>query len=168
VEPPAESHKPTDSPQIAILRQAEIHFGAELRSEFGLSMSPVIRRLAAPVKPESISPELESKVLRSWPFQEQFTVAEFADMLGFPVAALNTIIAKNRTAIKKPFYNISELAERWNISRAQVYTILREAEYKALNIASKNSEERQSWRIPASVVEKVEQSRTERLPEVAA
>ena len=102
------------------------------------------------------------------PPQEKFTVAEFADLLGFPITALNAIIKKNRTAIKKPFYNISELADRWNISRAQVYNILREAEFKVLNTASKNSEERQSWRIPASVVEKIEQSRMERLPEVAA
>jgi hypothetical protein len=108
--------------------------------------------------------------IRSNPVEptQRFTIAEFANMLGFPVAALNAIIAKNRTAIKKPFYNISELAERWNISRAQVYTILHEAEYKALNTASKSSEERQRWRIPGSVVEKIEQSRMERLPEVAA
>jgi DNA-binding phage protein len=107
-------------------------------------------------------------VPRTKPKQEQFTVAEFADMLGFPVAALNAIIAKNRTAVKKPFYNISQLAERWGISRAQVYNVLREAEFKVLNTASKESEKRQSWRIPASVVEKIEQSRMERLPEVAA
>ena len=100
--------------------------------------------------------------------QEKFSVAEFADLLGFPVGALNAIIAKNRAATKRPFYNISQLADRWDCSRAQVYNILREAEFKVLNTASKNSEERQSWRIPASVVEKIEQSRMERLPEVAA
>ena len=104
----------------------------------------------------------------SRPTQERFTIAEFADMLGFPVAALNAIIAKNRSAIKKPFYTISQLADRWGCSRAQVYNILREAEYKILNAASKGSEKRKSWRIPASMVEKIEQSRMERLPEVAA
>jgi hypothetical protein len=98
----------------------------------------------------------------------KFTVAEFAEMLGFPVEALNVIIVKNRTAYRRPFYNISQLAERWNVSRAQVYNILREADFKVLNIASKTSEERQGWRIPASVVEKIEQSRMEHLPEVAA
>lgn len=102
------------------------------------------------------------------PTQERFTVAEFSEMLGFPVAALNAIIAKNRAAVKRPFYNISQLADRWDCSRAQVYNILREAEFKVLNTASKNSEERQRWRIPASVVEKIEQNRMERLPEVAA
>src|SRR6266404_2217113 len=104
----------------------------------------------------------------SRPTQERFTIAEFADMLGFPVAALNAIVVKNRTIVKKPYYNISQLAERWNVSRAQVYNILREAEYKVLNTASEDSEKRQSWRIPASVVEKIEQSRMEHLQEVAA
>ena len=102
------------------------------------------------------------------PKQDRFTVAEFAEMLGLPVEALKVIIAKNRTANRRSFYNISQLAERWNISRAQVYNVLREADFKVLNIASKTSEERQSWRIPASVVEKVEQSRMEHLPEIAA
>ena len=76
----------------------------------------------------------------SRPTQERFTIAEFADMLGFPVTALAAIIEKNRSAIKKPFYNISQLAERWAISRAQVYNILRESEFKVLNTASKGSE----------------------------
>lgn len=94
-------------------------------------------------------------------------MTELSEMLGLPVEAIKVIIGKNRTA-KRPFYNISQLAKRWNVSRAQVYNILREAEFKVLNIASKTSEERQSWRIPVSVVEKIEQSRMEHLPEVAA
>jgi hypothetical protein len=49
-----------------------------------------------------------------------------------------------------------------------VYNILREAEFKVLNVASKNSSHRDCWRIPASVVESIERSRIERLPEVAA
>lgn len=113
-----------------------------------------------------VDPSISSGTSPTGPVR--FTISEFADMLGFPAAALNAIIAKNRAAIRKPFYNISQLADRWDCSRAQVYNILRETEFKVLNTASKNSEERQSWRIPASVVEKIEQSRMERLPEVAA
>jgi Helix-turn-helix domain of resolvase len=89
-------------------------------------------------------------------------------MLGFPVAALVSIIEKNRSSIKKPFYNISQLAERWDCSRATVYNILRETEFKVVNLASENSSHRDCWRIPASVVESIERSRIERLPEVAA
>ena len=99
--------------------------------------------------------------------KEKFTIAEFADMLGFPVGALVAIIGKNRTAIKKPFYNITQLAGRWGVSRAQVYTILRESEFKVLNTASKDSEERQSWRVPASAVEKIEGSRMKQVPNAA-
>ena len=104
----------------------------------------------------------------SRPVQEKFTIAEFADMLGFPVTALRAIISKNRSGLKKPFYNIAQLAERWVISRAQVYNILRESEFKVLNTASKDSKERQNWRIPALTVEKIEQSRMRQVPEVAA
>jgi hypothetical protein len=116
----------------------------------------------------SLQSRFKKPVVMNRPMQERFTIAEFADMLGIPVEALKVIIAKNRTVNRRPFYNISQLAERWNVSRAQVYNILREADFKVLNIASKTSEERQSWRIPASVVEKIEQNRMEHLPEVAA
>ena len=122
-----------------------------------------------PKKPEpnrasGTSPSAHTQVLT----QERFTIAEFADLLGLPVGALKLILTKNRTINTRPFYNISQLAERWRISRAQVYNILREADFRVLNVASKTSEERQSWRIPVSVVEKIEQSRMEHLPEVAA
>ena len=99
--------------------------------------------------------------------QGKFTVAEFADMIGFPVGTLYAIIEKNRSSLKKSFYNISQLAERWEVSRAQVYNILRESEFKVLNTASKNSQERQSWRVPASVVEKIEASRMKQVSEIA-
>jgi hypothetical protein len=46
--------------------------------------------------------------------EKKFTITEFADMIGFPVSALETIIDKNRRAIKRPFYNITQLAERWD------------------------------------------------------
>jgi hypothetical protein len=113
-------------------------------------------------------PHKKETLARILAMQERFTIAEFVDMLGFPVAALHAIIGKNRAAIRKPFYNITQLAERWGVSRAQVYNILRESEFKVLNTASKDSKERQNWRISASVVEKIEQSRVTQVPEVAA
>jgi transposase len=57
------------------------------------------------------------------------------------------------------------VAKRWDCSRATVYNILRECEFKMLNVASKENKERNSWRVPASVVERIEQSRMEPLPE---
>lgn len=78
-------------------------------------------RPAFPVVPSGLQPSLIAS--------GQFTVAEFPDRLGLPAAALNAIIVTNRAAIRKPFYNSSQLAERWEISRAQVYNILREADF---------------------------------------
>jgi hypothetical protein len=99
---------------------------------------------------------------------QKYTLAELADLLGWPVTALNAIVAKRREAIDKPFYTITQLKDRWGCSRAQVYTILREAEYKAFNVASKASQERQHYRISAAVIKQIEQSGSERIPEVAA
>jgi len=58
-------------------------------------------------------------------------------MLGFPVQPLVAIIEKNRGEYTKPFYNISQLADRWKCSRATVYNVLRDAKYKALNLADR-------------------------------
>jgi hypothetical protein len=96
---------------------------------------------------------------------DSLTIAELADIFGFPVSALVAAIERNRRTIKKPFYNVSELAKRWDCSRATVYNILRECEFKMLNVASKENKERNSWRVPTSVVERIEQSRMEPLPE---
>ena len=99
---------------------------------------------------------------------DSLSIAEFANLFGFLPSAVITAIERNRRAIKKLFYKISELAKRWDCSRATVYNILRESEFKSLNMASEGSKERNCWRIPASVVERIEQSRMERLPEIAA
>ncbi len=60
-----------------------------------------------------------------------------------------------------------ELAKRWNCSRATVYNVLRESELKALNVAQKSAK-KGKWNVPAAVVEHIEQSRMESLPEPAS
>jgi hypothetical protein len=49
---------------------------------------------------------------------DSLTIAEYASIFGFSPAALVDAIYRNRQAIKKQFYSITELAERWNCSRA--------------------------------------------------
>ena len=77
-------------------------------------------------------------------------------------------IYRNRRAIKKEFYSIAEIASRWGCSRSTVYNVLRESEFKILNTASKRADKRDKWCVPASVVEHVEKSRIESLPEPQA
>ncbi len=98
---------------------------------------------------------------------DNLSIAELADIFGFPVSALVEAINRNRQAVKKPFYSIPELAKRWNCSRATVYNVLRESELKALNVAQKSAK-KGKWNVPASVVEHIEQSRMEAIPESAA
>jgi DNA-binding GntR family transcriptional regulator len=98
---------------------------------------------------------------------DKLSISELADIFGFPVAAFVEAINRNRQAVKKPFYSIPELAKRWNCSRATVYNVLRESELKALNVA-KRSAKKGKWNVPADVVEHIELSRIEAIPESAA
>ena len=95
------------------------------------------------------------------------SVSELADIFGFPISALVEAINRNRQAVKKPFYSIPELAKRWNCSRATVYNVLRESELKALNVAQKSAK-KGKWNVPASVVEHIEHSRMENIPQSEA
>ena len=98
---------------------------------------------------------------------DKLSSAELADIFGFPVPALVEAINRNQRAVKKPFYSIPDLAKRWNCSRATVYNVLRESELKALNVAQKSAK-KGKWNVPASVVEHIEQSRMEVIPESVA
>jgi hypothetical protein len=94
---------------------------------------------------------------------DKLSIAELAEIFGFPIPALVEAINLNRRAIKKPFYSIPELAKRWGCSRATVYNVLREAEFRVLNIG--NGTKKNKWNVPAAVVEHIEKSRMETLPE---
>jgi hypothetical protein len=101
--------------------------------------------------------------VRNQPIKEtdSLTIAEYATLFGFTPAALIDAIYRNRRAIKKEFYSIADIAERWGVSRATVYNVLRESELRVLNIASKSAAKRDKWCVPASVVEHIENRRME-------
>jgi hypothetical protein len=90
---------------------------------------------------------------------DKFSVAEVADIFGFPVPALVAAINHNIQSLHKPFYSISDLAARWDCSRATVLNILRESELKLFNASSKCATKRNAWRIPASAVKHLEDQR---------
>jgi hypothetical protein len=75
-------------------------------------------------------------------------------------------VARQRRSYNKPFYSISELASRWNCSRAKVYEVLRESEFKILDLRTSGTD-KGSRRVPASVVEALEKSRMASLEEAA-
>jgi predicted DNA-binding protein YlxM (UPF0122 family) len=98
---------------------------------------------------------------------DKFSISELAGIFGFPVSALVDAINRNRQAVKKPYYSIPDLAARWNCSRATVYNVLRESESKLFNM-SRKGRGKGKWNVPAAVVERIEQSRMEPIPESVA
>jgi predicted DNA-binding protein YlxM (UPF0122 family) len=95
---------------------------------------------------------------------DNLSVSEFADLFGFPASAVVAAIEHHRSTLKKPFYSIPDLARRWNCSRATVYHVLREAEFKLFDMTRKGKR-KGHWNVPATVAEQIEQTRMRALPE---
>jgi len=93
-------------------------------------------------------------------------ISEFVDLFGFPASAVLTAIERKRRAINKPYYSIPDLTWRWNCSRATVYAILRESEYKVLHL-ERPGKKRGPKGIPAHAVEQIEKDRMRPLEDVA-
>lgn len=104
-------------------------------------------KLLSVVPPQNHTPEITPET--------PFTVAEFSSLFGFPAEAIIEAIRRNRTAVKKAFYSIPDLAARWNCSRATVYNILRESEFKVFDLA-REGKDRGKKLVPSVVVEKIE------------
>jgi hypothetical protein len=103
---------------------------------------------------------LTNKPIHTIKASDCISISELADAFGLPATALASAVERNRRSIKKPFYSIPDLATRWNCSRATVYNILGESEFKLLNL-SRQGKKKGKWNVPASVVEHIEQSRME-------
>jgi hypothetical protein len=97
---------------------------------------------------------------------DSLTINEFADLFGFPASAVIAAVAHQRRSCNKTFYSISDLAARWDCSRAKVYEVLRESEFKILDLRTSGTE-KGVRRVPASVVQALEKSRMAVLEEVA-
>lgn len=98
---------------------------------------------------------------------DRFTIAEFSDLFGFPASAVLAAIERNRSAVKKPFYSIPDLAKRWGCSRGTVYNVLNQSELKLLDLR-RAGRDKGKWVVPAAVVEHIERSRMKVLSEAKA
>jgi hypothetical protein len=94
--------------------------------------------------------------------QDSLTISEFADLFGFPPSAIIAAIERQRGSYNKPFYSIEDLADRWICSRATVYAVLKETEFKVFDLAHRGKKKGPK-RIPVAVVQKIEQSRMKTL-----
>jgi len=94
------------------------------------------------------------------------SILEFAELFGFTPAELIAAIERNRAALKRAFYSIQDLANRWRCARGTVYNVLRESEFKVLDLSHPGKDKGKRL-IPGSVVERIEQRRMRPLFEAA-
>jgi len=97
---------------------------------------------------------------------DQLTIAQFADLFGFPPAAVLEAVRRQQKAITKPFYSIPDLAARWCMSRASVYNVLREHEARIVDFAASGKNKGKKV-VYAEVVERIEKQRTKLIAEAA-
>lgn len=89
---------------------------------------------------------------------DSLTIAEFSCLFGFPPDAIIEAIRRNRTSLNKAYYSIPDLAARWVCSRATVYNVLAQSEFKVLDL-TRSGKDKGKRLVPAAVVEKIEHSR---------
>ena len=97
----------------------------------------------------------------------RLTILEFAEIFGFTPTELISGIERNRFAIKRPFYSIRDLAARWRCSRGAVYNVLRESEFKLLDLCQ-DGKKKGKRLVPSAAVERIEQSRMRSLSDALA
>lgn len=97
---------------------------------------------------------------------DSISVAEFSSLFGFPAAAIIEAIRRNRTALRKAYYSIPDLAARWDCSRATVYNVLSESEFKVLDL-KRDGKKRGKKLVPAAIVERIESARMESVEKAA-
>ena len=87
-------------------------------------------------------------------------ITEFAKLFGFEPEAVAQAIETQKYRVEKfqAFYTIPQLRQRWHVSRAQVYAILREAQVRVLDVG--RGEKRSKTLVPAETVERIEKKRT--------
>jgi hypothetical protein len=93
------------------------------------------------------------------PLQEtdSLTISEFADLFGFPSAAVIHAVQAQRLKLRKPFYSYRDLAARWDVSIGSVYNILEK--YGATVVDLLPGKTRGTRRVPVAVVERIEKQR---------
>jgi|HubBroStandDraft_4_1064222.scaffolds.fasta_scaffold668247_1 predicted DNA-binding protein YlxM (UPF0122 family) len=94
---------------------------------------------------------------------DSLPIKEFAELFGYSSEAVLQAIEAQRYRLEKrqAYYSISQLASRWDCSKPAVYAALKSEQAKIINMGS--GEKRRRILVPASVVEKIEKARTEKM-----
>jgi hypothetical protein len=94
---------------------------------------------------------------------DSLSISEFASLFGFPASVVAEAIEaqRQRRSDAQAFYTLSQLTERWNCSKAQVYSVLYDAGVKAVNIGQ--GKKRGKFLVPTETVLKIEKARMEKM-----
>ena len=110
----------------------------------------VMPMLASPS--EAYAKELVPKVLPA---------AEVASLFGLSEDAVLELVNRRHAPVRRDFFSIPELAERWRCSRGSVYNRLRAAGAKVLDFAARGKRGKKA--VSASTVLQIENRQTRRL-----
>jgi hypothetical protein len=91
------------------------------------------------------------------------SVSEFASLFGFPASVVAEVVEaqRQRRSDNQAYFSVSQLADRWTCSRAQVYAVLRASAAKVLDIGE--GKKRKKILVSAEVVARIEKARIERM-----
>jgi hypothetical protein len=84
-------------------------------------------------------------------------ISEFADLFGFPSAAVILAVENQRSKLRKPFYTYRDLAARWGVSVGSVYNILRAHGATVVDLLP--GKVRGKKIVSAAIVERIEKAR---------
>lgn len=90
---------------------------------------------------------------------DSLTIKDFAALFGFSPESVTQAIEAQKYRVEKfqAFYTLPQLTQRWHVSRAQVYSILREAQVRVLDVG--RGKTRSKTLVPSETVERIEKSR---------
>jgi hypothetical protein len=91
---------------------------------------------------------------------DSLPIAEFASLFGFPVESVVTAVEtqRQRAVARQVFFTIPQLRDRWQVSRAQVYALLRESNVRVVDVGQ--GKKRSKTLVPVETVERIERLRT--------
>jgi hypothetical protein len=92
--------------------------------------------------------------------ETKLSVAEFADLFGFPPTAVISAVQNQRSKLSKPFYTLKDLTARWGCSRGTVASVLKSHSAIAMDLGTNRAKTKKSKKVfPAATILRIEKER---------
>jgi hypothetical protein len=92
---------------------------------------------------------------------EALSITEIASLFGLTEDAVRYIMNNRSSSVRRDFYTIRQLADRWSCSRGTVYNVLRSTGTKVVDFAAKGRKGHKL--VPVAAVEEIERKRLRRM-----